>query len=30
LFSTHDQMIMARAQRLVHIKDGVVEQDEVR
>ena len=30
LFSTHDQMIMARAQRLVHIKDGIIEQDESR
>ncbi len=30
LFSTHDQMIMGRAQRLVHIRDGVIEQDETR
>ena len=30
LFSTHDQMIMERAQRLVHIKDGILEQDETR
>jgi putative ABC transport system ATP-binding protein len=30
VFSTHDSMIMQRAKRLVLLKDGVVDQDEVR
>ncbi|MFT7218482.1 MAG: putative ABC transport system ATP-binding protein [Candidatus Azotimanducaceae bacterium] len=28
VFSTHDQMIMERATRLIHLRDGRVEQDE--
>ncbi len=30
LFSTHDEMIMERARRLVTLKDGHIEQDETR
>ena len=30
LFSTHDQMIMERARRLISLRDGRVESDEVR
>lgn len=30
VFSTHDEKIMQRARRLIHLADGVIEQDEVR
>ncbi len=30
VFSTHDQMIMDRAKRLVHLRDGEIELDELR
>ena len=30
LFSTHDQRVMDRAHRLIHLRDGRLEQDEVR
>ena len=30
VFSTHDQMIMNRAQRLVTLKDGQIDNDDVR
>jgi len=30
LFSTHDEMIMERANRLVRLKDGMVDSDEIR
>ncbi len=30
LFSTHDEMIMARARRLITLKDGIVKSDETR
>jgi putative ABC transport system ATP-binding protein len=30
LFSTHDRMIMGRASRVITLKDGVVEKDEVK
>ena len=30
VFSTHDQMIMERARRLVVLKDGKIDRDEVR
>jgi len=30
LFSTHDRMIMERAKRLVRLKDGMIESDELR
>lgn len=30
VFSTHDEKIMARARRLIHLADGVIELDEVR
>ncbi len=30
LFSTHDQRVMARARRLIHLRDGRLERDEVR
>ncbi len=30
VFSTHDEKIMERARRLIHMRDGVVEQDEQR
>ena len=30
LFSTHDQMIMERASRLVTLKDGRIEKDETK
>jgi putative ABC transport system ATP-binding protein len=30
LFSTHDQRVMDRARRLIHLKDGRLEHDEVR
>jgi putative ABC transport system ATP-binding protein len=30
IFSTHDQMVMDYARRIVHIRDGQVEQDEVK
>jgi len=30
LFSTHDAMVMERAERLVHLRDGTVEKDEVK
>jgi putative ABC transport system ATP-binding protein len=29
-FSTHDQRVMDRAHRLIHLRDGKVETDEVR
>ena len=28
VFSTHDQKIMERATRLIHLRDGRIEQDE--
>jgi putative ABC transport system ATP-binding protein len=30
IFSTHDQMVMDYARRLIHIRDGQIESDEVR
>jgi len=30
LFSTHDPLIMSHAKRLIHLKDGKIERDEVR
>ena len=30
IFSTHDPMVMARARRLIALKDGEIERDEVR
>ncbi|MBD3648462.1 MAG: ATP-binding cassette domain-containing protein, partial [Pseudomonadales bacterium] len=30
VFSTHDEKIMDRARRLIHLRDGKVEQDEVK
>ena len=30
IFSTHDPMVMARARRLIMLKDGQIERDEVR
>jgi putative ABC transport system ATP-binding protein len=30
VFSTHDVMVMERARRLVHVRDGVVDNDELR
>jgi putative ABC transport system ATP-binding protein len=30
VFSTHDDKIMQRARRLIHLADGVIEKDEVR
>ena len=30
LFSTHDQRVMDRAHRLIHLRDGRLEHDEVR
>jgi putative ABC transport system ATP-binding protein len=30
IFSTHDQMVMDFARRIVHIRDGRVESDEVK
>ncbi len=30
LFSTHDQHVMDRARRLIHLRDGQLEEDEVR
>ncbi len=30
LFSTHDQRVMDRAKRIIHLRDGRIEQDEVR
>jgi putative ABC transport system ATP-binding protein len=30
IFSTHDSMVMEFARRLVHIRDGMIEQDEVK
>ena len=30
LFSTHDQRVMDRAKRLVHLRDGQLEEDEIR
>ena len=30
IFSTHDQKIMDRARRLIHLRDGLVELDEQR
>jgi len=30
IFSTHDKMIMDYARRLVHIRDGLVADDEIR
>jgi putative ABC transport system ATP-binding protein len=30
LFSTHDPMVMDRARRVVHLKDGIIVKDEVR
>ncbi len=30
IFSTHDQMIMERARRLITLKDGIVKTDEIR
>ncbi|MGV1098601.1 ABC transporter ATP-binding protein [Thiovibrio sp. JS02] len=30
LFSTHDQRVMARARRLIHLRDGRLAEDEVR
>lgn len=30
LFSTHDPMVMERASRIVHLKDGCIEQDELK
>ena len=30
VFSTHDQKIMDRAKRLIHLHDGKVEQDETK
>jgi len=29
IFSTHDPMVMARARRLITLKDGEIERDEV-
>jgi putative ABC transport system ATP-binding protein len=30
LFSTHDQMVMERAQRVITLKDGVIDKDETK
>jgi putative ABC transport system ATP-binding protein len=30
IFSTHDQMVMDHARRIVHIRDGMIESDEVK
>jgi putative ABC transport system ATP-binding protein len=30
VFSTHDQKIMDRADRLIHLEDGVIQLDEIR
>jgi putative ABC transport system ATP-binding protein len=30
VFSTHDQMVMDRAQRLITLKDGLIDSDDVR
>jgi len=30
IFSTHDQMVMDYARRLVHIRDGLVADDQVK
>ncbi|HFE37703.1 MAG TPA: ABC transporter ATP-binding protein [Gammaproteobacteria bacterium] len=30
LFSTHDQRVMDRARRLIHLRDGLLEEDEIR
>ena len=30
LFSTHDRMVMERARRLVHLRDGVIDDDQTR
>ena len=30
VFSTHDQKIMDRADRLIHLEDGVIQLDETR
>ncbi|MDR2739828.1 MAG: ABC transporter ATP-binding protein [Treponema sp.] len=30
IFSTHDQMVMDHARRIVHIRDGMIERDEVK
>ena len=30
LFSTHDPMVMERARRIIHLKDGCITQDEHR
>jgi putative ABC transport system ATP-binding protein len=30
LFSTHDPMVMARARRIIHVRDGIIDQDEQR
>jgi putative ABC transport system ATP-binding protein len=30
LFSTHDERVMRRARRIVHMRDGRVDQDEAR
>ena len=30
IFSTHDPMVMARARRMITLKDGEIERDEVR
>jgi putative ABC transport system ATP-binding protein len=30
IFSTHDQMVMEYARRLIHIRDGQIESDKVK
>ena len=30
VFSTHDHKIMERADRLIHLEDGVIQLDELR
>lgn len=30
VFSTHDQMVMDRAERLIHLRDGVISSDEIK
>ena len=30
VFSTHDEKIMDRARRLIHLADGVIDEDEIR
>ena len=30
VFSTHDPMVMERARRVIHLRDGRVEREEIR